>query len=137
MVAAIVLGVLIGALGSATIGAAVAVAGIALTLLIGFVRRVATTYTVTDERLIIERGLLSKHMQQTRIDRVQNVNTNQTVLERALKVGVVDFDTAGSGDSDFQFIGVADPRGMVTVVDRAQRARQQEDRSGDAGVGGL
>ena len=48
-------------------------------------------------------------MQQTRVERVQNVNTDQSVLDRILRVGQVDFDTAGTDDSDFTFRGVADP----------------------------
>ena len=60
-------------------------------------------------------------MQQTRIDRVQNVNTDQSLRERILRVGTVDFDTAGSDDSEFRFVGIADPAMVVAAVDRAQR----------------
>ena len=60
-------------------------------------------------------------MQQTRIDRVQNVNTDQSLLDRLLRVGTVDFDTAGTDDSDFTFLGIAGPDAVVAAVDRAQR----------------
>jgi uncharacterized membrane protein YdbT with pleckstrin-like domain len=60
-------------------------------------------------------------VQQTRIDRVQNVNTDQSVLERILRVGKVDFDTAGTDDSDFIFRGISHPDRVVAAVDRAQR----------------
>jgi uncharacterized membrane protein YdbT with pleckstrin-like domain len=60
-------------------------------------------------------------VQQTRIDRVQNVNTEQSFRERLLRVGTVDFDTAGSDDSEFRFVGIADPGKVVDAVDRAQR----------------
>jgi uncharacterized membrane protein YdbT with pleckstrin-like domain len=60
-------------------------------------------------------------MQQTRIDRVQNVNTAQSLRERLLRVGTVDFDTAGTDDSEFRFVGIADPSDVVAAVDRAQR----------------
>src|SRR5206468_3206006 len=80
----------------------------ALVLLAGFIRRVATVYTITTQRLRIKRGIIARHVQQTDIERVQNVNTNQSVLERFLQVGTVDFDTAGTGDSDFRFAGVED-----------------------------
>jgi uncharacterized membrane protein YdbT with pleckstrin-like domain len=76
---------------------------------------------VTTQRLYIRRGLLSKHMQQTRIDRVQNVNTAQSLRDRLLRVGTVDFDTAGTDDSEFRFVGIADPSDVVAAVDRAQR----------------
>ena len=65
--------------------------------------------------------MLSKREQQTRIDRVQNVNTEQSLRERMLRVGTVDFDTAGTDDSEFRFVGIASPDEVVSAVDRAQR----------------
>lgn len=92
-----------------------------LTVLFGFVMRVATVYTITTERLSIRRGILSKSVQQTSIDRVQNVNTSQSPIERILQVGKVDFDTAGTEDSSFTFDGVANPDEIVAAVDHAKR----------------
>src|SRR3954463_3092237 len=95
----------------------------ALVLAAGFIRRFATVYTITTQRLRIKRGIIARHVQQTDIERVQNVNTNQSVIERLLQVGVVDFDTAGTGDSDFKFAGVEDPEEVVAAVDRAQKSQ--------------
>ena len=95
---------------------------IALTVLIGFVKRVATVYTITDRRLHIKRGLISREIQETRLERVQNVNYNQSLYQRAMQIGDVDFDTAGSSDYDFIFTGVADPGDVVQRVDRATGA---------------
>ena len=74
-----------------------------------------------------------KREQQTRIERVQNVNTSQSFLERVLGVGVVDFDTAGTDDSEFRFVGIADPGSVVVAVDRAQREAGAADGLGTAG----
>ncbi len=52
----------------------VALIGVALTILIGFVKRVATNYTITNRRLHIKRGIVSRTIQETRLERVQNVN---------------------------------------------------------------
>lgn len=92
---------------------------LALTLLIGFVKRVATTYTITDRRLNIKRGIVSKEVQETRLERVQNVNYRQSVYQRLMQIGDVDFDTAASDDYDFVFAGVADPGDVVHAVDQA------------------
>jgi uncharacterized membrane protein YdbT with pleckstrin-like domain len=89
----------------------------------GLVRRLQTTYTITDQRLTIERGLMTRELYETRLERVQNVSLRQSVLERALGVGTVDFDTAGGAGFDFTFRGVAEPRRIVRTVDRALRAR--------------
>jgi uncharacterized membrane protein YdbT with pleckstrin-like domain len=107
--------------------AGIVVVGAALMIVGGLIKRIATVYTITNQRLRIKRGILSKRIQQTRIDRVQNVNTDQSVVERLLRVGTVDFDTAGTDDSDFTFAGVSSPSRVVEAVDRAQHAAAAED----------
>ncbi len=94
----------------------------AISVLVGSIRRFGVLYTITDRRLHIRRGLLSRNEQHTSIDRIQNVNTTQTLFERILRIGTIDFDTAGTDDAEFQFAGVASPRHVVAAVDRAQQA---------------
>jgi uncharacterized membrane protein YdbT with pleckstrin-like domain len=120
-IAIAVVGVIVALVASVAVGVVIAVVLFAIMIVVGFVKRMATTYMVTNQRLYIRRGILSKAEQQTRIDRVQNVNTNQTLLQRVLSVGTVDFDTAGTDDSEFRFVGIADPGSVVHFVDKAQR----------------
>jgi uncharacterized membrane protein YdbT with pleckstrin-like domain len=99
---------------------AVAVLVVFVVMLVwGLIRRLATTYTITNRRLTIRSGLLSREMHETRIERVQNVNVRQRVLERLLGIGTVDFDTAGGAAFDFSFRGVEDPGGIARTVNRA------------------
>jgi uncharacterized membrane protein YdbT with pleckstrin-like domain len=121
VVGALLVGVIVAIAVNASGGVLAGLVLIGLVLVVGFVRRMATTYMVSNQRLYIRRGILSKHEQQTRIDRVQNVNTNQSVVERVLRVGTVDFDTAGTDDSEFRFVGLSSPARVVAAVDRAQR----------------
>jgi uncharacterized membrane protein YdbT with pleckstrin-like domain len=120
-IAAVVIGVIVALIASTGVGVIVFLVLFAGVVIVGFIRRIATRYTITNQRLRIQRGLLSRRVQQTRIERVQNVNTSQTVVSRILRVGTVDFDTAGTDDSDFTFIGVGSPHLVVEAVDRAQR----------------
>jgi uncharacterized membrane protein YdbT with pleckstrin-like domain len=106
----------------------VVVGGAALMVVGGYIKRMTTVYTITNQRLRIKRGLVAKKVQQTRIDRVQNVNTDQGVLDRILRVGTVDFDTAGTDDSEFRFAGVSSPGRVVEAVDRAQHAAAAAER---------
>ena len=92
---------------------------LALTVVIGFVKRVATTYTITDRRLNIKRGIVSREIQETRLERVQNVNYRQSVYQRLMQIGDVDFDTAATDDYNFVFAGVGDPADVVHAVDQA------------------
>jgi uncharacterized membrane protein YdbT with pleckstrin-like domain len=85
----------------------------------GLVRRIATTYTITNRRLTIRSGLLSRELHECRLERVQNVNTRQRLLERMLGIGTVDFDTAAGAAYEFSFRGVEDPGGIVRTVNAA------------------
>jgi len=108
---------------------AVVIAG--LTLVIGYFRRISTKYLITTQRLRISRGILRKKVQETRLERVQNVNYEQGVLDRILRVGNVDFDTAGTDDSEFRFEWVNNPEGVVRAVDQAvEEARAVAARQG-------
>jgi len=132
IVVAAVIGViakLIGA-GSASVFLIVLVL-IALAVLVGFVRRVATTYTITNRRLNIKRGIVSREIQETRLERVQNVNYRQSVYQRLMQIGDVDFDTAATDDYNFVFVGVANPAEVVHSVDQATGA----DAAGSHGLG--
>jgi uncharacterized membrane protein YdbT with pleckstrin-like domain len=104
---------------------------IGLTVVVGFVRRMATTYTITDRRLNIKRGIVSREIQETRLERVQNVNYRQGIYQRIMQIGDVDFDTAASDDYDFVFAGVANPGEVVHRVDQATGA----NAAGSHGLG--
>jgi uncharacterized membrane protein YdbT with pleckstrin-like domain len=94
---------------------------LAVTLLLGYLRRISTRYEITDRRLHIKRGILARIEQQTTIDRVQNVETRQSLWERVLRIGTVDFDTSATDQSQFSFVGVATPKRVVIAVDRAHQ----------------
>jgi uncharacterized membrane protein YdbT with pleckstrin-like domain len=129
---AIVLGIIAKLVSSTASVFVVVLIVLALTLVIGFLKRWATTYTITSRRLNIKRGIISREIQETRLERVQNVNTSQSVYQRLMRIGDVDFDTAASGgDYDFIFYGVADPGDVVHAVDQATGA----NAAGSHGLG--
>ena len=103
---------------------------LALGLAKGWIARVATLYTVTDRRLIIRRGILARKERAAHIDRVQNVNLTQSFFDRLFGVGALDFDTAGTEDSDFKFIGIADPDALRARIDTEYVRRTREMPSG-------
>jgi uncharacterized membrane protein YdbT with pleckstrin-like domain len=91
-----------------------------LTYAVGWLRRVTTRYLVTDRRIQIRTGITSRHERTTHIDRVQNVNLSQTLVQRILGIGNVDWDTAGTEapEADFTFRGIDDPSALVRIADR-------------------
>jgi uncharacterized membrane protein YdbT with pleckstrin-like domain len=90
------------------------------TYAIGWLLRRTTSYLVTDRRIQIRVGIASRRERTTHIDRVQNVNLSQTLAQRILGIGDVDWDTAGTDapESDFTFRGIDDPSALVRIADR-------------------
>lgn len=101
----------------------------ALVVIFDVLRRAAIDYVVTDQRIRIRRGILSRREQSTVIEKVQNINTNQSLLDRMLRVGSIDFDTAGTeaNEASFRFDGVARPHALVARLE-AHRVGQQRAR---------
>lgn len=96
---------------------------ISLLLVVGvvlydYLKRYSTLYMVSDQRLRVRRGILSRKEQSARFERVQNVNIQQSLMDRMLQVGAVEFDTAGTdqGASNFRFSGISDPQELVRIV---------------------
>ncbi len=98
----------------------IAISIILVILVVGLdvIRRWATYYVVTNERLVVRRGILTRREQTARFDRIQNVSITQSLMDRLLKVGAVSFDTAGTDErsSDFTFRGISDPHSLVRIV---------------------
>jgi uncharacterized membrane protein YdbT with pleckstrin-like domain len=114
--AAAVLAALIDSVGLGILTFAVVVGA---TVIFGFIKRVATVYTITDRRLNIKVGIIARKVRETRLQRVQNVNFSQGVYERVMQIGDVEFTTAGTDESNFVFAGVAQPEEVVKQVEQA------------------
>jgi len=79
-------------------------------------RRARTVYWITDRRIAVRVGLLSRDLHETRLEHVLNVQSRQTLIERLLRIGTVDFDTAAGPESDFCLRGVSEPRQIARAV---------------------
>ncbi len=119
-----------------TLIGAVLLVGVALTIAIGWIHRFFTQYTITTKRLNIRRGVLSKTESSTNVDRIQNITVKQSPVDRIMKVGSIDFDTAGDEASDrFSFLGVNHPQDLREQI---MHARDAEKTLGQHnGQGGL
>lgn len=123
LIVAVIFALLLWLADSTAISGLVLVAGSALVILIGFIRRVSTDYMITTRRLYIKHGIISRDVQETKIERVQDVNYRQTLYQRVMQIGDVDFDTAAqNSESDFVFAGVANPEQVVDRVHHATEA---------------
>ncbi len=107
---------------------AVAAAGVGLTILTGWIKRFFTEYAITTKRLHIRRGILSKVESSTSVDRVQNITIRQSPIDRLLRCGSLEFDTASAGDDptdEFNFDGINGPQDLRNQIMRSVGAAGQ------------
>lgn len=94
-----------------------------LWLIVVWIRWQAITYTLTDQRIKIERGILSHQEKLIAVDRVQDVSTRQSLFGRMLGYGNVQIESAGEGGSEV-FYSLPDPdkfRDQVFIQSEARR----------------
>jgi uncharacterized membrane protein YdbT with pleckstrin-like domain len=126
----------LGAGVSSVVPGAVLVVGVALTIGAGWIHRFFTQYAITTKRLQIRQGILSKTESSTNVDRIQNITVRQSPVDRLLKVGSIDFDTASDASSDrFSFIGVNRPQDLRERIMHARDAEKTSSlRNGQGGL---
>ncbi len=73
-----------------------AVALLGIWAIVTWLRWNATAFTITDQRVILDVGVLSHSSKVIPIDRVQDVSTRQSIFGRILGYGRVEIDAAGS-----------------------------------------
>ena len=100
---------------------------IAGVVVLAWIKRLDSHYTVTSRRVIVRRGIANRNERSASIDRIQNVNTAQGFYGRILNFGDIEFDTAGSdvGDADLALRGINDPHDMRDLLDRELLSREK------------
>lgn len=59
-----------------------------------------THYVITNKRVAVRRGILSKSGQDIALSKITDVSFRQSLLDRITKSGSLDIETAGDGDSE-------------------------------------
>jgi membrane protein YdbS with pleckstrin-like domain len=83
-----------------------------------YLERWAVRYAITTEEAYKKTGIVSRDVTQLRLDRVQNTNFSQSLLERALSYGDIRLDTAGTGGTELVFEDIDRPAEVIGIVNR-------------------
>ena len=96
-----------------------------------FVQWKTTKFAITDQRVAYQSGIIRRRGVSIPLNRVNNVNFNQTVIARMLNNGVVIIESAGeTGDSVFE--NIPDPEKVRTLIFQQVEADEQRDSDRDA-----
>jgi len=96
-----------------------------LIMLRWWLKAVGTTLTVTNERVTLRLGLLSKHTSDVMLSDVRNVQVSQGVLQRMLGVGAVGVASAGHGGMEIEVGGIPDPQEVKRLIDEGRSAARK------------
>jgi uncharacterized membrane protein YdbT with pleckstrin-like domain len=81
----------------------------------------STELTVTDERVSLRKGILSKQLNEVKLDHVRNVQLRQGVLQRMLGVGWIGISSAGQGGLEIEVDGIPAPDRVKAIIDERTR----------------
>jgi len=105
---------------SIAIALAVVMGGV---LLVRWLRWRFTTFVLTNHRIVVSRGVLSRHVESIALDRVQDTSVDQGLLARVFRAGNVEIESAGRDGSEV-LRTIHDPVGFSNSLQYAVEARR-------------
>jgi membrane protein YdbS with pleckstrin-like domain len=113
----------------------IAVAAIVLTT--RWLRWRYTTFTLTDRRVMVGTGVLSRHTESIALDRVQDTAVRQSLLARIFRAGDVEIESAGRDGLEV-LARIHDPQGFSNDLLNAVEAHRsgRPYPAGEAAAGG-
>lgn len=95
---------------------------------LSWITRITTRYKLTNERLIITQGFLSKRVEEIELYRVNDVSMKQSVMERMFGLGDVRLETTDATTPEPQMKDIKAPERVKDIVRQAARAERQRRR---------
>ena len=75
-----------------------------------------TTLTVTDDRTIYQRGIVSRETSEVQHDDVRNIQLDQSFAQRLLKVGGIGVSSSGQDDLEIVASGLPHPEQIIELI---------------------
>lgn len=128
-----IVGTATGVLPSAAVVVLVAV-GAVVGAAFGVARYAVFRYELGERTLAIRSGVVQRQEREIPLERVQNVDVQQSILQRLFGVAVVRFETAGGGQTEGQlrFVGAEEAASLQSELRRRKRAARGEAEEGAA-----
>lgn len=129
---AVTIGILLLAFFLAFTGIAVLIAGIVIAVLwtIMFAmyayQRLSVRYTLTSQRFVHERGILSRQTDRVEVIDVDDVSFRQGLIERMLNVGTIELVSSDRTDPNLKLRGIDDVKRVADMIDEARRVERRK-----------
>lgn len=96
-----------------------------LLFLIVAVQRATQRYTVTTQRAMVRRGLLSRHEWELELRHVRDIQLKQSFGQRVLRTGTLEISSAGRDTAEVIFAGISNPDGVKELIRQGMRQPPQ------------
>lgn len=90
-------------------------------MLIWWLRSKCTTLTITETKVILRHGILSKNLNEVRHEHIRNVQLRQGLLQRLYGVGWIGIATAGHAGVEIEVAGIPNPELVKSLIDARVR----------------
>lgn len=88
-------------------------------------KRAGLLLSVYKDKIVLERGVLSKHITQVLISDIRSIDTRQRFIQRIFRIGDVIIGTAGMSDYEIEARGLSNPRGIVDFILRQRQSLKE------------
>ncbi len=95
-----------------------------LVLLFWWLKIINTRLTVTNERVSLRSGIVSKNIREIFLGDIRSVEINQLFLQRLLGTGDVEVSSAASGDAEIIINGIPSAYQVKKIIDEHRRKSQ-------------
>lgn len=101
----------------------------AIWLVVRYVRWTNTNFAVTSHRMIYRSGVLSKRSVEIPLERVNNVNSHQSLFERIIGAGDLLIESAGEAGRQ-RYSDIRNPTRVQTLIQAQIEAKNERNRGG-------
>ena len=92
--------------------------------LVWWIKVKGTKITLTNERVTLRKGILSKHINEVYHTDVRNVKLSQSFFQRIFKVGAIEVSTSGQSDVEISISGIPNPDKVKEIIDQHRRMKK-------------
>ncbi len=91
-------------------------------VMVWLVLSLSTTLTVTNSRTIFRKGIIQRDSSEVQHDDVRNLQINQSLLQRLLRIGEIGISSSGQDGLEIVAQRIASPGSIVETIRKNQRS---------------
>ncbi len=112
-------------------------AGLILTLIHSILYYLNFKFNIENQQFILKKGYLNRKTLTIPLDRVQNVHTDQTMLQQLLEVMSIEIDTAGSSKKELKIHALSKTIGAQLALELSSHLAVQDTANQEGAKGSV